>query len=121
MSPAIIALGCLLMITSSCKKTKDEGQICLTRTSGELKIENHTSKEFHFAAFDQTSLALINWGPFCTANNEIPADGTINQDLSAIYGYSEHDLLAVYWWECTENKAGEIQNVLLDKDQTVCK
>jgi hypothetical protein len=99
----------------------EEGKICFTRTSSELKIENHTGKEFHFTTFGQTSLALIDWGPFCTANNQIPADGTISQDLSAIYGYSDNDLLAVYWWECTGNKAGEIQYAALDKSQTVCK
>lgn len=121
MKAAFVGFICLAIITLSCKKTKEDGKICFSRTSSQLQIENHTRKTFHFAAFDQESLAFINWGPFCKPENEMPANSTIDEDLSAIYGYSDNNPLVVYWWECDGDTAGEIQYVVLNKNQTVCR
>jgi hypothetical protein len=121
MKPVFIALGLLLMITSSCKKEKEQSnKICFTRTLTELKIENNTNKKFYFIAFGQNILTLINWGPVC-GNNSISASSSVHKDLSTITGYLADDLLVVYWWECSGSNPGQIQYVTLDKNQSVCR
>lgn len=120
MKPAVVAFICLLSVTLSCKKTKDEGRLCFSRTSTGLKIANRTNKEFHFIAFSQSVSPLIDWIPTCR-DNEIAANDSISRDLSGTFGYSDSLGLVVYWWKCTNNNPGEIQFVVLDKEQTICR
>ncbi|HEV8284988.1 MAG TPA: hypothetical protein VGQ09_11805 [Chitinophagaceae bacterium] len=118
-----IALGLLLLTTSSCKKSEKEVQsnkICFSRTLTELKIENNTDKKIYFVAFGQNVLPLIDWIPTCGDNN-VSANSSMQKDLTTITGYLNNNLLVVYWWECTGNNPGQIQNVTLDKNQSVCQ
>jgi len=116
----VITFSAVLLTTLlSCKKSS-VGPICFSRMSTGLKIENHTDKEFYFVAFGQNILPVIDWFPNC-GNNGIAANSEVNKDLSSITGYLDNDEVVVFWWECNGNNPGEIQQVVLDKEQTVCK
>jgi hypothetical protein len=80
MKRAIISSAVLLTTFLSCKKS-NLGPICFSRTSTELKIQNHTDKEFYFLAFGQNILPVIDWFPSC-GNNSIGANSEVNKDLS---------------------------------------
>jgi len=113
----------LLTVSFSCKKEKEKpaGNICFSRTSTQLKIENHTSKQFYFTAFGTSRLGLIDWLASCD-NNGISANDSLSRDLSSFFDYSDNDSLVVYWWECSGNNPRlPVQYVMLAKDQTACK
>jgi hypothetical protein len=110
----------VLLQTTSCKKNnKNPGSICFTRTATHLNIENNTDKVVYTTSFGQKILPLIYWAPSC-GNNNVQPNSSISIELSSITGYSNDDKLAVYWWECSNGEAQQIQHVILDRDQTVC-
>jgi hypothetical protein len=84
-----------------------------------LNIKNNTGKTIYFISFGEDILPLIDWAPNCS-NNAISANISVNKNLSEIAGYSDEDKLAIYWWECTGNNAGEIHSVLLNKYEKEC-
>ena len=109
----------ILFITTSCKKN-NEGSICFTRTSTQLKIENNTTKALYIASFGQNILSLIDWAPTC-GNNNVQPGSSIDLELSSITGYSSNDKLVVYWWECNSGNVQQMHTVILDNNQKVCQ
>jgi hypothetical protein len=110
----------LLLLAISCTKSKESNKICFTRTSTALNIRNTTSKTIYFAAFGQKILSLIDWAPDCS-NNEVSSNSSVNKKLSTLPGYSDDDMLVVYWWECTGSNPGEIHSVLLNEYEKECR
>lgn len=111
----------VMSIMVSCKKDSlDENSMCFTRTATHLKIENNTDKVFYMASFGQRILALIDWGPTCTTNNNIQPNSSVSLELSAITGYSDNDKLVVYWWECTNGRIQQVRSGILDGNQAAC-
>ena len=115
-----IVLAVMSLMVSCKKDNPDENSICFTRTATHLKIENKTDKVFYTASFGQRILALIDWGATCS-NNNIQPNSSISRELSTITGYSDTDKLVVYWWECTNGRVQQVQNVILDSNQTACR
>jgi len=108
-----------LTLAISCSKTNESNKICFTRTSTDLNIKNNTGKTIYFISFGEDVLPLIDWIPNCS-NNSVPANSSVSKKLATLTGYSAEDKLAVYWWECTANNAGEIHFMLLDKYEKEC-
>jgi hypothetical protein len=120
MRPLLVVLSLVLIITSCKKNRENKNGICFTRTSTELKIENNSNEDYYFVGFGQNILPLIDWAPIC-GNNNIPPRNSVNSLLSSITGYSDYDLLVVYWWKCTGTTPGEIEIVVLNRNQSACR
>jgi hypothetical protein len=119
MRPVLLVFS-LLLLTTSCSKSKESGKICFTRTVTGLNIKNNTDKTIYYTAFGQNILPLIDWIPACN-DNVVPSQSSISKNLSTIAGYSSEDKLVVYWWECTANKAAEFHSIVLNKYEKECR
>lgn len=119
----VLMLSCLLIMSASCNKAgeTEPGKICFTRTNNQLKINNDTGGDIHFTAFGQNILPVINWAPSCGEENTVAAKRSASKELSSLSGYADNDELVVYWWECSCNTAGQVQNVTLNKNEIKCK
>jgi hypothetical protein len=123
MKRLFFVIGFLSLISISCKKSKQLNKVCFTRTLTELKIENNTNKKIHFAAFGHNILPYILWIKNCadTIDNSLDAQSSRFISLSSLSGYSNNDLVVVFWWECYGNIPAQDQNVVLERNQSECR
>lgn len=94
-----------ILITSflSCSAFENENnEIAYRWESNELVIENGSSETFYYAAFEQEILAVIDWAPVSTEENELLPNTVKRLKAEDIYNYENGDTIVFYYWSGSE-------------------
>lgn len=87
----------------SCTAFENENnEIAYRWESNELVIENGTSETFYYAAFEQEILAVVDWDPVSTEENELLPNTVKRLKAEDIYNYENGDTIVLYYWSGSE-------------------
>ncbi|MBO6622163.1 MAG: hypothetical protein JJ892_14210 [Balneola sp.] len=99
----IAYLFILLILISSCTAFENENnELAYRWESNELVIENGTSETFYYAAFEQEILAVIDWAPVSTEENELLPNSFKTIKSEDIYEYEPGDTIVLFYWSGSE-------------------
>lgn len=93
----------LISLFLSCSAFENENnEIAYRWESNELVVENGTSETFYYAAFEQEILAVIDWDPISTEENELLPNTVKRLKAKDIYEYESGDTIVLYYWSGSE-------------------
>ncbi len=101
---AVLFIGCLndLGLPTSVLVKKDGSQII---------IDNGSTSPIYYSVFERESLALINWAPICSQNNQVQPGGAQAIPITE-ESFRPSNQAVVYWWK-TCNKGEELESAII--------
>lgn len=79
-----------------------------------LVLENGTQNTLYYAVFEQESLALIDWLPTSTSENQLLPNSFIRINGDDIYNYEGGDKLVLYYWKGVTEPFSFFETVVID-------
>ena len=110
-----ILLFLLPILFISCSALENENNELTYRwDQNSLVLENGTQNTLYYAVFEQESLAIIDWMPISTSENQLLPNSFIRINGDDIYDYEDGDKLVLYYWEGEREPFSFFKNVVIE-------
>lgn len=93
----------LLILFISCSTFENENNDPAYRWEDDrLIVENGSSETIYYAVFEQEVLAVIDWAPVSTPENEIAPNSFTTIQAEDIFDYEDGDTIVLFYWVGSE-------------------
>ncbi len=104
-----------LILFLSCASFKNENnEIAYRWETDELIIENGSSETVYYAVFEQDVLAVIDWFPVSTEENQLLPNSFKRINEEEIYEYEKGSTIVLFYWRGTEPPFENFESVEID-------
>lgn len=110
----IITCYFLAVFAFSCSGLENENNDLAYRWDQEaLIVENGTQDTFYYAVFEQESLAVIDWIPFSSSENELLPNSFIRIKEADIPEYKGGDKVVLFYWKGSNRPYEDFTSVVI--------